>query len=304
MDVIPSIYGVETIGGIGGGGLPNSNLRLRFGEVKREILPTDKGSRSKTYLEYDVLVQHYEAGSATYRLYHNCVLLNINAGLADYSYHSLRTSDKADFHLGNGSRVYLLCVEGNDARAVIIGGPQQAKDSFLKDQKHFVWEFNGVNFQVNPDGSFTITNKGKTNILGQMDKDADSEGAGTKIDVKANGDFVISTPNGKCSINIEHKSGKVTITSSDDFVLDTSKASVNADSVDVKATSVSLDASSVSVGANASSPAVLGDALSAVLAQAFGIIAPTLPTPQQQAALAGASAQLSTILSGSVRVAR
>jgi len=41
-----------------------------------------------------------------------------------------------------------------------------------------------------------------------------------------------------------------------------------------------------------------------VLAQAFGVIGPGLPTQPQQAAVAAAAAQLSTILSSSVRVAQ
>ena len=302
MDIIPSFYQTEFMGGGNEGGLlPNGNVQLRYGEVKREILPTSQESYSKLYREYEVLVQHYDGGSATHRMYHHCMVLNDLAGLGDFSTQSLRISDKDDFQLGNGSRVFILCVEGNDARAIIIGGPAQHKDTSEKTHKEV--EFNGVNFAIFDDGAWTLTNKGKTDNEGAMDENADEEGAGTTVKVESNGNFQISTPNSKCSLLIDHKAGTITIDSSDSFVIKTNSATIKADSLDVQSTTTNIDSSSVNVGANAVSPAVLGDRLASVLAQAFGVIAPTLPTQPQQAALSAASAQLSTILSSSVKVA-
>ena len=52
-ETVSSIYTTHILGDIPiGGNLPNSNIKLRFGEVKREILPTDKESYSKLYREY------------------------------------------------------------------------------------------------------------------------------------------------------------------------------------------------------------------------------------------------------------
>ena len=302
-ETIPSIYSVSSIGdGHHGGTLSNGNVRLRYGEVKREILPTSQESYSKSYREYEVLVQHYEGGSATHRMYHHCMVLNDLAGLGDFSTQSLRVSDKPDFQLGNGSRVFILCVEGNDARGVIIGGPQQTKDTSVGTHKEV--EFNGVSFEVFDDGSWSLTNKGKTDNAGEMDEDADEEGAGTTVKVESNGNFIINTQNGKCVLSINHKSGAIDIQSSDSITIKTKQISVEADSLDIQATSTNINSSSVGVGSNATSPAVLGDKLATVLAQAFGVIGPGLPTQPQQAAVAAASAQLSTILSSSVRVAQ
>jgi hypothetical protein len=302
MDVIPSFYSVESMGGRTQDGLlPQDNVRLRFGEVKREILPTSKESYSKKYREYEVMVQHYEGGSATHRMYHHCMVLNSLGGLGDHSDMALRVSDKEDFHVGNGSKVFLLCVEGNDARAVIIGGPQQRVDKSVGCHREV--EFNGVNFQANDDGSWTLVNKGKTNPDGSMHKDADEEGAGTTVKVESNGNFIVNTQNGKCVIAINNKSGAIDIQANDKITIKTSQAFIEADSLDIKATSTNIDSASVGVGSNASSPAVLGDRLAAILAQVFGIIAPTMPTPPQNAAVAAAAAQLATILSTSVRIA-
>src|ERR1017187_4807992 len=180
MDIIPSFYQTEFMGGGNEGGLlPNGNVQLRYDEVKREILPTSQESYSKLYREYEVLVQHYDGGSATHRMYHHCMVLNDLAGLGDFSTQSLRVSDKDDFQLGNGSRVFILCVEGNDARAIIIGGPAQHKDTSEKTHKEV--EFNGVNFAIFDDGAWTLTNKGKTDNEGAMDENADEEGAGTTV---------------------------------------------------------------------------------------------------------------------------
>jgi hypothetical protein len=271
--------------------------------VKREILPKDKDSYSKKYREYEVLVQHYEGGSATHRMYHHCMVLN-DLGGADYSTQALRVSDKSDFNLGNGSKVFILCVEGNDARAVIIGGPQQKVDT--SKGIHREVEFNGVNFQVFDDGSFELVNKGKTDNYGKMHKQADKDGAGTKVKVEANGNFTVSTPNGKCSIGINHKSGTINIESSDSFVINTSKATVKANSVDVKASTVKVDSPSVEVGTAAVQHAVLGETLALILTQAFTTIMGTLPTPAQQASMAASIAMLtgptSPILSKTVKV--
>lgn len=289
-------------GGGHGGALPSGNVRLRFGEVKREILPTSKESYSKKYREYEVLVQHYEGGGVTHRVYHNCMVLNSLCGLGDHSDTALRISDKEDFQLGNGSRVFLLCVEGNDARAVIIGGPQQRLDKSVGIHKEV--EFNGVNFQVNDDGSWTLLNKGKTNNDGSMHDKADEDGAGTQVRVESNGNFSINTQNGKCAISVNHKSGTIDIQANDNFTIKTSQAFIEADSLTVDASTTNINSSSVGVGANATSPAVLGDRLAAILAQVFGTIGPTLPTPPQQAAVAAGAAQLATILSSSVRIAQ
>jgi len=301
-DVIPSFYSVETIGYSSQEGLlPNTNIKLRFGEVKKEILPTDPESYSKLYREYDVLVQHYEGGSATHRMYHHCMVLNYLGGLADHSTQALRVSDKKDFQLGNGSRVFLLCVEGNDARPVIIGGPQQFQDT--SEGIHKEMEFNGVNFQVYDDGSWSLTNKGKTDNNGDMDPAANQDGAGTVVKVEANGDFTVATPNNKCVIQLDHTSGAIAITSSDQVTINTNQANVKATSVNVTADSVNIDSEDVGVGSEAVESAVLGDTLVAVLTEAFGVIAPTLPTEPQSAALASAAGELASVLSGSVRIA-
>jgi hypothetical protein len=301
MDVIPSFYTQEMIGRAELNGLlPSSNVQLRFGEVKKEILPSNSKSHSKRYREYEVLVEHFEGGSATHRMYHNCMVLNNLGGLGDRSNCSLRESDKKDFQLGTGSKVFLLCVEGNDARAVIIGGPQQYTD--ISKGAHYEFEFNGVNFQINNDGSWTLQNKGKTDAKGNLDKAADKDGAGTVVKVEANGNFSVTTKDNKNTVSINHKSGEIIIDASDNVKINTKNTQIVSDSTEIKSDSVNVNSHNVKVGANAMQPAVLGQALVTVLTQAFGVIAPTLPTPPQQAALAGASAQLMTILSQSVKI--
>jgi hypothetical protein len=304
-ETIPSIYSAVSVGtGHDGGTLPNGNVRLRFGEVKREILPKDKESYSKKYREYEVMVQHYEGGSASSRLYHHCMVLSDLGSMADYSTQALRTSNESDYKLGNGSKVFILCVEGNDSRAVIIGGPQQKVDS--SKGIHREMEFNGVNFQVFDDGSFEIVNKGKTDNDGKMHKDADKEGAGTKVKVEANGNFTVATPGNKCSVSINHKSGTIDIKAPDSFTINTSKATVNADTVDVKAMSVKVDSPSVEVGTAAVQHALLGETLVALLVSALGTIMVTLPSPAQQQAIGAIITTLSNpvspVFSKSVKV--
>jgi phage baseplate assembly protein gpV len=217
MDVIPSFYDTRFVGAGAAplGGAFDNDL-LRHGEVVRLIKPSEKGSRTKRFFEYDVLVQHRENGTAVTKLYQNCVLINPLAGFADKAVWTLRpaptqAASAADFDLGVGSQVLVLCLDGAHASAVIVGGIRNDQD---KDEEarghHAVVEFNGVQFRANDDGSWTLTNKGKTAADGSADPKRDASGAGTTVKVQADGNFEVRTATGQF-IQIDHKGGKVTI---------------------------------------------------------------------------------------------
>jgi phage baseplate assembly protein gpV len=289
-DIIPAFYSLAPA--IGGTVSINAwgNNQLRQGEVKRVISPNDKDSLSKMFYEYDVLVAHRVNQGVINKLYHNCYLINSFAGLADKSYFTLRASDIQDGSAkgGNGSRVLLLCLDGNENQAFIVGGMKSPKDPDKGEAKghHLLFEFNGVLFEINDDGSWAITNKGKTDIKGEADDKRDTKGAGTKVKVEANGNFVVTTPNSQ-TIKVDNKANTIDIES--------------ATKINVKASQVDLDASRVNLGSAATFSNVLGEPLMAVLTQIITQVAPTLPTPWQQAALLAVVPQISTILSSTVK---
>ena len=289
-DVIPSFYSQASASGLpfySGGAWRNDQLRQ--GEVKKVIPPSSEESRSKLFYEYDVLVAHRANDGVVNKLYHNCFLSNSFAGLADKCYYTLRASDIQDGTAkgGHGSRVLLLCLDGNENQAFILGGIKSPQDPDKDKGHHLVFEFNGVLFEVNDDGSWTLTNKGKTNLLGGPDKDRNEDGAGTQVKVESNGNFQVSTPNSQ-TIKVDCAANTITIDSSSKVTINTNKADIHA--------------AQINLGAAPTFSNVLGEPLVAVLSLMCSTIGPTLPTIPQRAAITAAASQLSTILSSSVKV--
>lgn len=281
-DVIPSFYSVTSVAGpLFDDGGAWSNDQFRQGEVKRIILPNEEESRSKLFNEYDVMVTHRGNGTAVSKLYHNCLLINPFGGLADRCHYTLRQSDvDVENPLpGLGSRVAILCLDGNETQSFIIGG---LRSEFDKDDSakghHLLFEFNGVLFEINDDGSWSITNKGKTDIQGEADDKRDTAGSGTKVQVEANGNFVVTTPNNQ-TVKVDNK----------------------ANTINVESSTVNIKAQRVNLGAVPAFSNVKGEPLAAVLSQIITMVAPTLPTPYQQAALLAVIPQISTILSTTVK---
>jgi phage baseplate assembly protein gpV len=260
---------------------------FRSGEVIRKVDPTSQDSRSKLFYEYDVLVSHYENEAFTTKIYRNCFLINSLAGLADKSHFTLRASDSNDPAIpGNGSKVLVLCLDGNETQTFIVGGIQAEADPDDVDKgHHFYWEFNGVVLEVNDDGSWSITNNGKTNIKGEADKDRDTDGSGTKVSVEANGNFTIQTPKGQV-IKLDNTDGSITISSDQQVTIKTNQATI--------------DAKQISLGGQATSPYVKGDILVGILTQAFTAIGSGLTNGVSASALAAASTQLETALSANI----
>ena len=298
--VIPSIYGTSTIGeGHHAGIMELTNVSLHYGEVKRVILPTDKGSLSGSRVEYDVLVQDYRNGGAAHVMYYACTLVNQFCSVADSSDFLLRASDNADYKFGNGSQVFLLCINGDSRRAVIIGGVTPFRTMPQDVVKQTI--FNGVNESIKTDGSWSITANGPTDKLGELAPGAEANGA--SISIEADGSIKAATPSEKCSVAMDHPGGSIEISASDSITTKAPSITLDGDSVEVKASLVDIDSSSVGVGSNAVEPAVLGTKLVAILTEALSVIASGMPTPSQAGAVSAAAAQLITVLSGTVRIA-
>jgi hypothetical protein len=296
MDVIPSIYGQGHVGDEAYfDGDVFKDIRLKMGEVRAIIKPTDKESVSKKFNEYTVAVIQYENGVFGKRLYRNCLLMNLLAGGGDQTAWTLRApsekSGKSSF--GDGSRVLVLCIEGSLNRAYIIGGlrDERSNPDDPKQGHHFNWEFNGVNFQVNDDGSWSIINKGKTDNLGKQHKDVNKAGIGTTIKTESNGNISISTPDNNQSIKIDNTNNSITINS------------------DKK---ITINGSRINLGENADEPQVLGQQLVGLLQDLITAITsmtmlaygtPTTP-PINAAQFVAIAAKLQTILSNQSYVKR
>jgi len=250
MDVIPSF-----LQGPGDGWAPTflGNHALHTGEVQEVIYPSDERSRSKKFIEYSVFVQHRENGTAITKIYPNCVLMNAFGGFADHVTYTLRadkTADKKDQKKqagepGKGSKVLILCLNGETNSAIIIGGVRDValdKDPKTAAEKghNLSFEFNGVAFEIDKDGQLTLTVKGATDAEGKTKNDK----LPSTLKVEKDGKVTASTKGGKNSIVIE-QTGKVTVTSEKEVVVNTKKAKITADKCSVVASQIELGAEGV-----------------------------------------------------------
>lgn len=202
-----------------------SNVALRMGEVKDIVYPDDPKSITKTLVEYSVEVQQRDGRRAgTTRVYTGCLTMNLFGGVADTFRYTLRKDDQSNTGkdgIGVGSKVLLLCVNGQTTRAMIVGGlrdlkvDDQQKD--LKDDGHnLFFEFNGFSVRINKDGEAKIAFRGATKIDGTLDTDAgaDDKKGPTTVEFLKNGNLKVYTKDDKQHVLIDHENKKA------DFLFD------------------------------------------------------------------------------------
>lgn len=154
-----------------------SDFSLRVGTVIAKYSSVDSPNFSKKYAEYDVRVDYGDLnGSISPIIYYRLKVQSIFGGEADFSDWTLRVSDKNKKI--EGSRVLLLCNNGNQRDAYIIGGlknlPDDKKEETLEDNHHYTWEFNGIKQNVNNDGEFLLLRRGQTKDDGTVEDDTNS----------------------------------------------------------------------------------------------------------------------------------
>lgn len=218
--VVPEHFGVESSTQSGGAGDSFSNFLLRPGEVDSIVYPDDPKSLSKSVLEYRVLVRERANGTVVSRYYDNCVLSNCFGGLADQCYYTFRYENVGNkkSSLALGSKVLLLCVNGEYVNAIILGGLRDPKDSsqskWTKDKSpghYYKWIFNGVTVSVDDDGQYSIEYGGKTDANGELNKDVDEDSVGTTIALLKDGTFVAKTKDDEQYVKINHADHKIEV---------------------------------------------------------------------------------------------
>lgn len=287
-DVIPHFLDVMEAGSTPGNGW-FTNYALRPGEIIQIIYPDDTLSKSKKFIEYEVLVYHREDDTVVSKMYHNVVALSSFGGLADRTFATFRPSSGGTEGMEPqpGSWVAVQCLSGEHAQAVIVGGLRDDRDddSARKDRGHHLESvFNGVNFSVESDGSWTITRTGATGPDGKFLSSDDEKARGTKLQVLKNGNVVVATPGNAQTLTLDHENGIVRLQGDVDLTLVGSK---------------------IHAGENADQPAVLGQVLVQVLTNVLTQLAahnhphPLGPTgpPVNAPAFTQIQSQLSTILS-------
>lgn len=213
--VLPSFMSMDSFGGNDGhGGF--STFQFLTGEVKKIIYPDDDLSLTKKHIEYQVDVPQRGNGGVYHTVaYPHCLMVNTFGGIADFSKWTLRedsTEQEAGKNVGTGTRVLMLCVDGDTAQCFIIGGIRTDEVKDAKDDGHnFKSEFNGVNVSVNKDGELTIKYRGATKVDGTLSDDANKDAEGTNITFNKDGNVTIATPSDKQFVRVNHKDSKIEI---------------------------------------------------------------------------------------------
>lgn len=219
--IIPSYLGASNRGVPDNVVAKLNNNSLRVGEVKDIVYPDDQRSITKQFTEYVVEVSEKDGGGiANTTHYIGCVINNVFGGWADQLRYTLRKDSKQqnnnDKIYGIGSKVLLLCVNGNTDNAIIIGGiPDAATQANQKDDKNnghnLLFEFNGLQAVINKDGELLVKFRGATNTDGTLADSADSNAEGSFLQFDKNGGIKIATKENNQFISINHQDKTITL---------------------------------------------------------------------------------------------
>lgn len=222
--VIPSYFGAETMGTTTA---PNSfgNVALRQGEVRAIIYPNDPKNLSKTVVEYHVAVQVRDGtGPAAIVNYPNCQVANLFGGTADrlrYTYRPQTHEPEKRQVLSDGSKVMVLCINGETRRAYIVGGlnedttPEKAEDGH-----NLRFEFNGVQVTINKDGELQARFRGATKIDGTLADSADANAEGSTVTFTKEGGIRLSTKDAQQFLFLDHQNKKLSILADEQWQVD------------------------------------------------------------------------------------
>jgi hypothetical protein len=216
-----------------------NNIALRIGEIVGIIYPNDPSSISKKFIEYTIKIQQRDGSDpGTTVVYPNVMVSNLFGGLADTFTYTLRkqaTSNQSSGY-GNGSKVLVLCINGESNSATIVGGIRDAiavSTVETQDDGHNLnFTFNGINATIDDSGQLDIIYGGATDAKNHPRSDVDTSATGSHIAMTKDGSItlqnntesvIIDRPNHKVNISAQ---SNVTIKSSGVLIGDATDATI------------------------------------------------------------------------------
>jgi len=190
------------------------NTALRVGEIEEIIYSTSKQSMSKTAIEYRVAVMTRDSGGAVATVsYPNCRIANLFGGGADTFSYTLRArvvDPQTHKITSNGSKVLILCINGQSQQAFIIGGipdsPPVAKES---DGHNLFAEFNGTSCTIDSEGALQFQFRGATDATNKLLGSAKEENSNSFLQMLSDGGIKAGTKDSAQYIFLNHADKKL-----------------------------------------------------------------------------------------------
>ena len=199
--VVPHFISVGSTSGYAQSSGQYDNYCLRVGEVIAVTPPDSPNSLTRRVYEYSVIVQERQGESPTIITnYEHCYVANLFGSASDKFTYTLRPStDPSKAEQGqytNGSKVLILCLNGETNNAFIVGAiwdpTVEAEDAALGH--HLQFEFNGITSTINKDGEVQVTFNGANDADGKTLDSQDAANVGAFWNMLKDGTFNISAP--------------------------------------------------------------------------------------------------------------
>ena len=179
--------------------LITNNVALKVGLVSDIIYSDDAQSISKRDIEYNVMVsEQAPQGGLTITTYRNCRVSNLFGMSNNNLTYTLQAQNNQDSLPENASIVLILCINGRSdgSNAIIVGGMTHPDSpAYTSDEGQFYdFNFNGINYNINKDGEYTIT---FDSPLDDDGKPTNPSASGTEIKIDKTGAVKISDNEGQ-----------------------------------------------------------------------------------------------------------
>lgn len=225
------------------------NTGIKAGLVKRSYAPNDPENINRLCTEYDVLtIEQMENKGTTSILYKHCLSTQGFGAIADYFEYTLRPLTTQDskgyptFSNQDGAVVLIQCLNNVGDKAVVVGTliHPDRPTNVTNNAPQMFGEYNGVNLQINEDGSCSIIFKGATDSKG---KALDPNQGNTTVQIEKDGSFQVD--HSMITFRMDKTTGQTTINSSKDInlVTDTNLNVTATQNVVVKCVDVDITAS-------------------------------------------------------------
>ena len=199
------------------------NTGIKAGLVKKSYDPTDPENQNGLCTEYDVLtIEQNENKGSTSILYRNCLSTQGFGSMADYLEYTLRPLTKQDskgfptFSNQDGAIVLIQCLNNIGDKAIVVGTliHPDRPTNVTGNAPQLYGEYNGVNIQINEDGSCSLIFKGATDSKGKV---IDSTQGNTEVKIEKDGSFQID--HSMITFRLDKTTGVATLNAQNDIDL-------------------------------------------------------------------------------------